>query len=58
MSWKKKFTDSVGDTLRFIGYAFLVCDCILLSLFSLWFIGKFLWRLSEWLDRVIFDQPW
>ena len=58
MSWRKKFTDNAGDTLRFIGYAFLAFDLIVLSVFSLWFTGKFLYRLSGWLNRVLFGFPW
>ena len=56
MSWKKRFTDNVGDILRFIGYAFLAFDLIVLSIFSLWFIAKFVYELSLWLDRVMFDR--
>jgi hypothetical protein len=58
MSWRKKFTNNAGDILRFIGYAFLAFDLILLSVFSLWFIAKFVYRLSGWLNRMIFDSPW
>jgi hypothetical protein len=58
MSWRKHFTDNAGDTLRFIAYAFLAFDLIVLSIFSLWFVGKFIYFLSDWLNRVMFGSPW
>lgn len=58
MSWQKNFIDHIGDILRFIGYAFLAFDLIVLSLFSLWFVCNFIYRLSGWLNRVMFDRPW
>lgn len=58
MSWRKKFSDNAGDTLRFIGYLFLFLDAIVFSAFSLWFIGKFIWFFACWLDRVVFGNAW
>jgi hypothetical protein len=58
MSWRKNFTDNAGDILRFIGYAFLAIDLIVLSVFSLWFVTKFIYRTCGWLDRVLFESPW
>ena len=58
MSWKKTFTDNIGDILRFIGYAFLTFDLIILSVFSLWFVCNFIYRLSGWCTRIMFDRPW
>jgi hypothetical protein len=57
MSWQKSFVDRIGDILRFIAWGCLVVDGILLSLFSVWFIGMFLWRLAGWLNRWI-NRPW
>jgi hypothetical protein len=58
MTWRMRFIDSAGETLRFIGYLFLVLDAIILSAFTLWFTGKFLWFFAHWLDRVIFSNYW
>jgi hypothetical protein len=58
MSWQKNFIDHIGDILRFIGYAFLAFDLIVLSLFSLWFVCNFVYRFSQFLARTIFDKPW
>jgi hypothetical protein len=58
MSWRKTFTDNIGDILRFIGYAFLTFDMIVLSIFSLWFTSKFVYFLSGWLNRRMFNSPW
>jgi hypothetical protein len=58
MSWRQKFTDNAADVMRFVAYGCLIIDGILLLVFSVWFVGKFLWRLSGWLDRVIFDHAW
>jgi hypothetical protein len=56
MSWKKPFTDNLAGLFRFIAYAFLAFDLIVLSIFSLWFISKFVYELSLWLDRVFFSR--
>lgn len=58
MSWRKKFTDNAADILRFAGYVFLFLDAIILSIFTLWFVTKFIWRFAEWLNKVLFDNPW
>ena len=58
MSWKKKFTDHIGDVLRFVGYIFLAFDAIVLSVFLFWFIVKFVWRFAEFIDFHIFNSPW
>jgi hypothetical protein len=58
MSWKKKITENAAGTLRFIGYAFIIFDAIVLSAFTLWFTCKFLWQLINWLNKTIFSEPW
>ena len=58
MSWRSRLTDDIGERLRFIGYAFLILDGVVLSLFTLWLTAKFLWFLGCWLDRVMFSSPW
>jgi hypothetical protein len=58
MNWKSGFFDKIGDFLRFIGYACLAVDVIVLALFSLWFTSKFVWFFIGWLDRVMFAHKW
>ena len=58
MSWRQKVSDHIADFLRFIGYVFLAFDAIVLAVFSFWFVAKFLWHLTQYLNRVLFDGPW
>ena len=58
MGWRRQFVDQIAEILRFIGYSFLFFDAIILSLFTLWFTGKFLWFFTRWLNRVIFSSEW
>jgi hypothetical protein len=58
MSWKQNFVDRIGEHMRFLGYSLLLFDLIVLSGFSLWFICNFVYRLSGWLNRIMFDKPW
>jgi len=58
MSWQKTFIDKAGDILRFIGYAFLAVDAIVLAAFTFWFIAKFVWNFMSFLNRVMFGRPW
>lgn len=58
MPWKAKFSDGVAGLLRFAGYVFLAFDVVVLSAFSFWFVAKFIWHLSGWLDHKLFNGPW
>jgi hypothetical protein len=58
VSWKDNFFDKVADMLRFIGYACIAIDAIILAAFSLWFTGKFIWFFTDWINRIIFVQKW
>ena len=58
MSWRKKLTDNISDVLRFSAYIFLAFDAIVLSAFLFWFLAKFLWRLTQYIDYKIFQNPW
>lgn len=58
MSWRKTISENIADLLRFLGYGFLILDGIILALFSFWFVCKFIWQLVNWLDRVMFSEPW
>ena len=56
MSWQRRFTDNAGDVLRFIGYAFLALDAIVLAIFSFWFVSRFAYEFALWLTRILFDR--
>ncbi len=58
MSWKRKFTDHIADVLRFAAYVFLAFDAVVLSIFLFWFIVKFTWNLSKYINFHIFEVPW
>ena len=58
MSWRKKLTDNISDVLRFTAYIFLAFDAIVLSVFLFWFLAKFLWRFTQYIDYKIFQNPW
>jgi len=58
MSWRKKLTDHIGDTLRFAGYLFLALDAIVLSVFLFWFIVRFICRFAQYIDHCWFQSPW
>ncbi len=58
MSWKKKFSEKIAETLRFAAYLFLALDAILLSMFLFWFLVKFLWRFMQFVNYKLFENPW
>jgi len=58
MSWQRNLTERIADTMRFIGYGFLLVDAIILSLFTVWFVSKFVWHIVQWLNRIMFANPW
>jgi len=57
MSWQKKKLETIADVFRFIGYAFLIFDGIVLGFFTFWFTCRFIGHLIDWLDRNFF-QGW
>jgi hypothetical protein len=58
MSWRKTFTDNIGDVLRFIAYFFLAFDLIVLAIFTLWLTSKLVWFSLNFLNRTAFSHPW
>ncbi len=58
MSWKKKLSEKIADTLRFAAYLFVALDTILLSIFLFWFLVRFLWRFMQYVDYKMFQHPW
>ena len=58
MSWKQQLIDKATDVLRFTLKVCLFIDLFLISVFSVWFCVKFIWYLTNWMDRVMFSSPW
>ena len=58
MRWRQSIIDALSDALRFLIKFALILDGIMVSVFSIWFTAMFLWRLHEWLLRVLFGSPW
>lgn len=56
--WKAKLLDLLRNILRFTLWLVLVVNGLLLGVFSIYFTGRFLRHLRDWLDRVLFDEPW
>ena len=54
MAWKRTLTDLFADWLRLIARAGLLLDGILLSIFSVWFVWRGVWKLMEVCDTWIF----
>jgi hypothetical protein len=58
MSWKTSLASFLTDALRLSIRSCLFIDGILLALFSIWFIVRFLGSAIGWLNRVLFNSPW
>ena len=58
MNWKPKLSEHLADVLRFITKGALLLDCILLALASIYITLRFCFRAIQYLDRVIFSNPW
>jgi len=58
MNWKQTAVEYFTEILRVAGWAFLLVDAILLAIFSLWFVWRFLWHLQAWLTKTLFSKPW
>jgi len=58
MSWQKNVTEKISDVMRFLAYACLATDLIVLAGFTVWFSGKFLYFFVRFLNRTIFGNPW
>ncbi len=56
--WKTKLLDLLRSLLRFSLWIVLVVNGLLLGIFSIYFVARFLGHLRAWLDRVLFDEPW
>jgi len=58
MSWKQKSIEVLVDSLRYFSRAAMAINLILLSIFSVWFVAKFLWHSMQWLNHTLFSTPW
>ncbi|MBN1546684.1 MAG: hypothetical protein JW902_08505 [Syntrophaceae bacterium] len=58
MPWKQTFSVLLVDCWRLIVRFCLFIDLILLALFSVWFVSKFLFHFLGWLDRILFSKAW
>jgi hypothetical protein len=58
MSWKQTTVTVLGDALGFLGRACALVDIILISVFSVWLVAKFLWHTMTWLNKTVFNSPW
>jgi hypothetical protein len=58
MSWKQDVTETLTGICRFCVRAGVLIDLILLSVFSVWFVGKALYYSLGYLNRVLFSSPW
>ncbi len=58
MSWKRKGMEILVDSLRYCGRAAMAINLILISVFSVWFVAKFLWHTVGWLNRTLFSSSW
>ena len=58
MSWKRSLARFIADALRLSITVCLFIDGILLALFSIWFVAKFLYQTMNWLKETLFNGPW
>lgn len=58
MSWKQTLARFIADALRLSITVCLFIDGILIALFSIWFVAKFLYQTMNWLSETLFNHPW
>ncbi len=58
MIWKKPIIETLCDVLRFSVWSCLILNGMLASVFSVYFVARFLWHLHHWCDRVLFGHDW
>ena len=58
MSWKPRTTERLAEYIRFIGWSILFLNALMLGLWSVWFVGRFLLQLTRLLARTWFKAPW
>ncbi len=58
MSWKQKGIEILVEVLRYFARAAMAINLILISIFSVWFVARFLWHTMGWLNRTLFSSSW
>ncbi len=58
MSWRKKLIEQIVDILRYTARIFVAFDVIVLSGFLFWFVIRFIWRFSQYINHHLFANPW
>lgn len=58
MTWRQKATEVLADCLRFIMKGSWLVSGIFISLFAVWFVGKFLLYTVDWVNKTLFSSPW
>ncbi len=56
--WTLNALRLLQDLIRFALWAALIINAGMAAIFSIWFVGHFLWSLSGWAQRVLFSNPW
>ena len=54
MAWRRTLADLLADWLRLIAWAGLLVDGILISIFSVWFVWRGIWKLMELSEAWLF----
>lgn len=57
MSWHRKTTEILADTLRFVLRSAAMVDVIIVAVGSIYVTFRLTWRLVQWLDASLL-QPW
>ena len=57
MAWKQSIPQILIDIGRVAIRGCMLINGILLGLFSIWFITRFLYCMMKWLGRVFFNNP-
>ena len=58
MSWKQKGIEILVEVLRYFARAAMAINLILISIFSVWFVARFLGHTMGWLNRTLFSSSW
>ncbi len=58
MQWNVNITERWGEIIRFALKAAFLLNVVMLAVFSVWFTGRLLWRLHQYLARAWFGYPW
>ena len=57
LRWRDPVMKGLVDALRLSMRACLLIDGIIVSVFSVWFVGKSVLKLADWLNVNLFTNP-